>query len=128
VLLQHLDAGEQFADADLADLVGAQAQAATAGVEVGLGVGDDAGAALEVRRTGVDHVAARREREAEIGRRVAQRDEHGAGARAARDLRHLPVDPDPAEPADPRADLLTDDANRPRLVGGRLRHTVTLSL
>ena len=43
-LLQLLEPGQQLAEADLADLVGAQGQRAPGGVELGLGVHHDPGA------------------------------------------------------------------------------------
>src|SRR5690606_15925625 len=110
--------GEQFAQADLPDLVSPQAQRPPGRVEVGLGVQHHPGALAQARRAQVEHVAVGRHGQADVGRRVTQGEEDGAGARAAGDLRHLSVHPDPAEPGDPRAEFLAHHPDRPRLLGG----------
>ncbi len=117
-LLQLLEPGQQLTEADLADLVGAQAQRAAGGVELRLGVHHDPGALGQLGRAGVEHVAVGGDGQAEVGRRVAQGEEDRAGAGPAADLRDLAVDPDPAELGDPGADLLADHPDRPRLLGG----------
>ena len=125
-LLQPFEAGQQLAEADLADLVGAQAQRAPGREEVGLGVQRDPGALFEVGRAQVEHVAVGGDGEAQVGGRVTQREEHRAGARPAADLRDLAVDPDPAQLGDPAADLLAHHPYRPRLLRGALGDAVRL--
>ena len=120
-LLELLEPGQQLTEADLANLVGPQAQGAASGVELRLGVHDHARAVAQVGRAEVEHVAVGRHGQAEIGRRVAQGEEHRGVARAAADLGDLAVDPHPAELGHPGADLLADDAHGPGLLGTRRR-------
>src|SRR5262245_2882355 len=86
-------------------------------MEVGLRVDDDAGTVGQAGRAEVEYVAIRRDRKAQIGRRIAKCDEYHRGTGPARDLGDLAVYPDPPEPRDPAADLLAHHAHRPRLLG-----------
>ena len=119
-LLESFQPGQQFAQPDLADLVGAQRERAAVGVEVRLGVHDDPGALAEVRHPRVEHVAVRGHGEADVGGGSRRVRNTTLRAGPAGDLGDLPVHPDPAEPGDPGADLLADHAHRPGLLGRAL--------
>ena len=116
-LLQPFQSGQQLAEADLPDLVGAQAQRAASGVELRFRVQDYPGALGEVGRAEIEDVPVGSDGEAEVGRRVAEGEEDGGRTRPPGDLGDLAVHPDPAQPADPGADLLADHPDRPRLLG-----------
>ena len=87
--LEPLEPGQQLTQPDLADLVGTQAQRAPRRIELGLGVQRDPGALGQLGRPGIEDVAVGGDGEAEVGRRVAQGQEHHGGTGPAADLRHL---------------------------------------
>jgi hypothetical protein len=115
-LAQPLDAGQQLADPDRADVVHPQAQRAAAQEERRLAVHDHP-IALGHRRAAVaDQPDRRRELQGHVGGRVAQDQESGAGAGPGGDLRELALHPDRSEPVHPLGDLAGHRADRPRLL------------
>ena len=114
-----LDAGQQLAEADGADLGGAQREGPAGDVVVGPGADDHAGALGELQPGTVGDVAVAGDRHRQVGRRVAQGQEDRGRAAAPRQLGDLALDPHLAEPADPVGDLAGDRADRPRRLGGR---------
>ena len=112
-----LDAGEQLAQPDRADLGGAQRERAAGDVVVRPGADDDPRALGELEPGPVGDVAGAGDRDREVGGRVAQGEEDGRRAAAPGQLGDLPLHPDLAEPADPLGDLAGDRAHRPRRLG-----------
>ncbi len=110
-LLQPLQPGQQLADADGPDLGGAQRQLAPGRVPLRLRQDDDAGALADDVRDGVEHLPVAGHAHGDVVRRVAQRQEHDAGAGPPRQLRDLPLDPHRAEPLDPAPDQPGDLAD-----------------
>jgi hypothetical protein len=112
-LAEPLDAGLQLALAHLPDFIRSQGQCPPCGVPLRFGMDDHAGAVGEVR---IDHVAGRRDGQAEVGRGVAEREKHRARTRSAGDLGDLAVDPQPPQTTDPLAYVVAHLAHRPRFL------------
>ena len=114
-----LDAGQQLAEADGADLGGAQRERAAGDVVVGPGPDDDPRALGQLEPGPVGDVAMAGDRHRQVGGRVAQGEEHRGRVAAPGQLRDLTLDPHLAEPADPVGDLARHRAHRPRRLGRR---------
>ena len=119
--------GEQLAQADHADVVGAQRQRAAVGVVGRLGVDHDARALDDRRVERVEELPRAGHRHRHVGDGVAQGEEDGVHALAAAELGDLALDPDRAEPVDPAGDGVGDLADRGGVLrGGVERHRALL--
>ena len=113
--LETLDPQQQLAGADGPDLADRQAQGAAREVEVWATRDHHPGALDQRGPDRVGHRPRAGQRQRDLGDRVAQGEEHRAGA--ARDLGDLPLHPDRAEPVHPTGDGLRDGADRHRPLG-----------
>ena len=118
-LLQLLQPGEEFTDADRLDLGGPQRQLAARGVPLRLGVHHHPGALAHHVGDLVEDLAVARHAHRDVVRRVTQRQKDHARAGAPRELGDLPLDPHRAEPVDPTADEPGHLADRDRRFRGR---------
>ena len=120
VALEVLQAGEQLAHADRADLPGVEHQRPALGPERRLGLQHDPGALAQRARHGVERVDLDRHRQAHVDVGVAQGEVGRAGARAPVELHDLALDPQRRHLLDVLADLHRQQPNRPRLLGRRV--------
>ncbi|CKR73746.1 Uncharacterised protein [Mycobacterium tuberculosis] len=113
---QPVDACQQLADADSANLAEPQGECATSGVERGLAADHYLNAFGQLHRRGQHQVAGTRHGQRHVGRRIAQYHEHRLGVWAHCDLGQLPLHPDRAQLVDPARDPDCHRANRERIL------------
>ncbi len=118
---QVLEPRQQFADADRADRLGRERHRPAGDVEVRTAEDDDPRAVRDRRDHRVEQAARARDLQAHVRDRVAQGQEHRAGARPPHHLRDLALDPHLAELGDPLPDEVRHRANRDRLLRARLQ-------
>lgn len=115
---EHLQASQEFAHADRADLAGIQHQGAALRPEGGLGLEHHA---LPLDNRG-GHRVQGGDRDGhthrQIGIRIPQRQVCRACARSAGELNHLPLDPEHAHLVDVLADLQAEQTQRPWVLSG----------
>jgi hypothetical protein len=116
-LATPLDAREQLAEPDHADVAGAQRERAAVGVERRLGVDHHARTLDDGRVERVEELARAGHGHRDVGDRVAQRHEDGVHALAAAELGDLALHPHGTEPIDPSGDQVGDLSDGRRLLG-----------
>ena len=118
--LEPFQPGQQLTETDVSDVDCCKGEGAPRGVEGGLGVDDDSVALGDRRERRVQDPALAGDGDRQVGRGVAQREKCGVRAGSAGELRHLPLDPDAAQPVDPARDQLAHRAYGSRFLWGGL--------
>jgi hypothetical protein len=108
--LELFEPGEQFTDADLADIRGPQAERASFDPEVWTGSQDYSSPLGDVG--GVEKMPRARHRHRDVGVGIAEGQELGRHVGPPGQLSDLPFHPDLAQPVDPRTDRGGDHAQR----------------
>ncbi len=122
-LATTLEAGEELAEPDHADVVGGEREGAALGVVPRTSVDHDARALDHGGVGAVDDAPGAGDGHRDVAERIAQRDEDGVDRVGPVDLRDLTLDPDRSEAVDPPGHELGDLAQRCRsLRAGLERH------